>query len=319
MAVPGPLRRWNGWGDPAVAEELTPYATELLPTLVGPATPPVDATLASVAASLPASRLENRARPVHGRRRPGPSCPRPEPARLDRPALRTDRGGARRGRPPDQRGRGPRSAGPCPEPRLGAHPLWRRHERGRRRDADRRGPPGRLGGPGRAGRPYGFRTRERPGHLRGRARPGRPWKPPSARMASPWATSRSRSNTRRSAAGSPRGRRASNRSASDASSGCSPAVTSRPRPGRWTSPPFPASAAGPDLRELVLGSEGRLGILTDAVVRAVRRPRRDQVPRLLRCPTGSTRSVSPGRWPRRALPCPWSACPRRSRRRPRWR
>jgi alkyldihydroxyacetonephosphate synthase len=32
-------------------------------------------------------------------------------------------------------------------------------------------------------------------------------------------------------------------------------------------PPFPASAAGPDLREVVLGSEGRLGILTEATVR----------------------------------------------------
>jgi len=33
-------------------------------------------------------------------------------------------------------------------------------------------------------------------------------------------------------------------------------------------PPHPASAAGPDLRQVVLGSEGRLGILTDVVVRA---------------------------------------------------
>lgn len=32
-------------------------------------------------------------------------------------------------------------------------------------------------------------------------------------------------------------------------------------------PPFPASAAGPDLRELILGSEGRLGIMTEAIVR----------------------------------------------------
>jgi alkyldihydroxyacetonephosphate synthase len=31
--------------------------------------------------------------------------------------------------------------------------------------------------------------------------------------------------------------------------------------------PFPASAAGPDLREIVLGSEGRLGIITEACVR----------------------------------------------------
>jgi alkyldihydroxyacetonephosphate synthase len=32
-------------------------------------------------------------------------------------------------------------------------------------------------------------------------------------------------------------------------------------------PPFPASAAGPDLRHVVLGSEGRMGIVTEAVVR----------------------------------------------------
>jgi alkyldihydroxyacetonephosphate synthase len=42
-------------------------------------------------------------------------------------------------------------------------------------------------------------------------------------------------------------------------------------------PPFPASAAGPDLRELVLGSEGRLGVLTDVIVRARPRPERDIV------------------------------------------
>lgn len=32
-------------------------------------------------------------------------------------------------------------------------------------------------------------------------------------------------------------------------------------------PPFPASAAGPDLRHMVLGSEGRLGFITSAVMR----------------------------------------------------
>jgi len=37
-------------------------------------------------------------------------------------------------------------------------------------------------------------------------------------------------------------------------------------------PTFPASAAGPDLREWVLGSEGRLGVLTEATVRIHRLP-----------------------------------------------
>jgi len=37
--------------------------------------------------------------------------------------------------------------------------------------------------------------------------------------------------------------------------------------GRLEIPTFPASAAGTDLREIVLGSEGRMGILTEATVR----------------------------------------------------
>jgi alkyldihydroxyacetonephosphate synthase len=38
---------------------------------------------------------------------------------------------------------------------------------------------------------------------------------------------------------------------------------------------FPASAAGPELRQLVLGSEGRLGIITEATVRASPLPERE--------------------------------------------
>ena len=42
--------------------------------------------------------------------------------------------------------------------------------------------------------------------------------------------------------------------------------------GELRMPPLPASAAGPDLRQLVLGSEGRLGVLTEVVVRVTPRP-----------------------------------------------
>lgn len=43
-------------------------------------------------------------------------------------------------------------------------------------------------------------------------------------------------------------------------------------PGSLDLPPFPASAAGPDLRQMVLGSEGRLGVITSAIVRVRRLP-----------------------------------------------
>lgn len=41
-------------------------------------------------------------------------------------------------------------------------------------------------------------------------------------------------------------------------------------------PCFPASAAGPDLREMVLGSEGRLGVITEATVRVSLAPAREE-------------------------------------------
>lgn len=45
---------------------------------------------------------------------------------------------------------------------------------------------------------------------------------------------------------------------------------------RLEMPPLPASAAGPDLRQMVLGSEGRLGVLTRATVRISPTPRYEQ-------------------------------------------
>jgi alkyldihydroxyacetonephosphate synthase len=41
-------------------------------------------------------------------------------------------------------------------------------------------------------------------------------------------------------------------------------------------PPLPASAAGPDLRQLVLGSEGRLGVIAEATVRVQPIPEREE-------------------------------------------
>jgi alkyldihydroxyacetonephosphate synthase len=46
--------------------------------------------------------------------------------------------------------------------------------------------------------------------------------------------------------------------------------------GKLEMPPFPASAAGPDLRQLVLGSEGRLGIITEATVRVSPLPEQEE-------------------------------------------
>jgi alkyldihydroxyacetonephosphate synthase len=46
--------------------------------------------------------------------------------------------------------------------------------------------------------------------------------------------------------------------------------------GRLELPHFPASAAGPDVRELVLGSEGRAGIILSAQVRVRPRPQAEQ-------------------------------------------
>ncbi len=45
--------------------------------------------------------------------------------------------------------------------------------------------------------------------------------------------------------------------------------------GQLVLPSYPASAAGPDLREWVLGSEGRLGIITKAQVRIRPKPRKE--------------------------------------------
>ena len=51
------MRRWNGWGDDTVHYPLHPHVVHLLAELLGPGKPPRDAPLASVLARVPASRL----------------------------------------------------------------------------------------------------------------------------------------------------------------------------------------------------------------------------------------------------------------------
>src|SRR6185295_1384282 len=48
--------------------------------------------------------------------------------------------------------------------------------------------------------------------------------------------------------------------------------------GTLVMPPHPASAAGPDLRQLILGSEGRFGIVTETILRTVPRPAHEAIP-----------------------------------------
>jgi alkyldihydroxyacetonephosphate synthase len=47
--------------------------------------------------------------------------------------------------------------------------------------------------------------------------------------------------------------------------------------GTWNFPAMPASAAGPDFKHLLMGSEGRMGILEKATVRVVPLPEKDDV------------------------------------------
>ena len=294
------MRRWNGWGDD-VGRGATcrRRAMTLLQELVGPATPPVDASLDAVVAAVPAVPprpatpavdLDPEAR-IRAR-------PRPEPARLDRPAARPARRGAGRRRAPGRiRPPSRRCWRPPRERRLDAHPVRRRDERRRRRDVrpsdrpvvtvDLAGAAGLL----RLDETSGLATfgagTYGPG-ARGGAR---------SRTASRSATTRSRSRARRSAAGSPPARSASSRTATAGSSELFAGGHLETPRGPLDLPPYPASAAGPDLRQVVLGSEGRLGILTEVTVRASRTPAARAVQRLRRPRLGSRTRARPAARP----------------------
>ena len=56
------MRRWNGWGDDTITYPLPPSVAQLLADLLGPGTPPRDATFADVVAHVPTTRM-----PMHPR------------------------------------------------------------------------------------------------------------------------------------------------------------------------------------------------------------------------------------------------------------
>ncbi len=51
------MQRWNGWGDDSIAHPVQPTAARMLADELGPGTPPRDATLDDVLATVPTSRL----------------------------------------------------------------------------------------------------------------------------------------------------------------------------------------------------------------------------------------------------------------------
>ena len=90
--------------------------------------------------------------------------------------------------------------------------------------------------------------------------------------AGPSATSRTASPTARWAAGSRPAPRACSRT-STATSPRSPAAYAWCSRARcWSLRPLPSTSTGPSVREMILGSEGRLGIITEVTVQVHRIP-----------------------------------------------
>ena len=266
------MRRWNGWGDYSIETRLPPRALELLETLVGPGRPQRDATLDDVVATVPASRVAPDPRLdadplVRVRHARGQSLP-------DWIALRSGRLGA----VPDAVARPPDAAAV----------------------ADLFGLVARTGA---ALLPYGGGTSVVGGvTVRPSDRPvvtvdlgaaaGLRGLDETSQLATFGAGT---TGTAVEAALEPHGLTLGHYPQSFEASTIGGWVVTRsagqqsrgygriedlftgghletPR-GPYDLATHPASAAGPDLRETILGSEGRLGILTDVVVRASRRPR----------------------------------------------
>jgi len=263
------MRRWNGWGEEGVDAALPERARDLLAQLVGPGTPTTDVRLDDVVASVPASRLvdevawttDARDRVLHAR---GQSLP-------DWVALRSGRLGA----VPDAVAR------PTSDAEVRAV-LAVAAQRGARvipyggatsvvggvttRPSDAPIVSVDLGGTS------GLRSLD---EVSGLATFGAGTTGPALEAALEPA-GRTLGHYPQSFERSTVGGWVVTRSAGQESSGVG-RIEALFAGGHLESPvgpldlpTHPASAAGPDLRQLVLGSEGRLGILTDVVVRTSR-------------------------------------------------
>lgn len=270
------MRRWNGWGDDSISAEVPETARALLVRLLGPGRPPVDATLERALASLPASRLpahplvstdpETRARHARGQSLPDWVALRsgrlePVPDGVAFPTSDDDvrdllASAARTEAAVVPYGGGTSVVGGIDPP-----------------------PDGRPGLTVSLARLTGLRTFE---PRSGLARFGAGTTGPAVEAALGrvgWTLGHYPQSWEYSTVGG----WVASRSTGQQSIGFG-RIEALFAGGRLLAPvgvlelpPHPASAAGPDLRQLVLGSEGRLGILTEAVMRAVPRPGREVV------------------------------------------
>jgi alkyldihydroxyacetonephosphate synthase len=270
------MRRWNGWGDDSIDEHVPHQAMSLLRELVGPSEHPIDASLADVVASLPPSRLEAdsppgsgldldpRERVLHAR---GQSLP-------DWIALRT----GRLGTAPDAVARPEDAAAVAGLLAAAAARGWTLVPYG--------GGSSVVGGVTIAASDRPAITVDLAGtsglrHLdetSGLATFGAGTFGPAIEAAlGPFG--RTLGHYPQSFEGSTLGGWVATRSVGQQAHGYgridelfAGGRLETPR-GPLELPPHPASAAGPDVRQVVLGSEGRIGILTDVAVRTSRTPR----------------------------------------------
>ena len=269
-------RRWNGWGDPALEVALSPRAVDGLGGLVGPGSPPQDATLTSVVASVPESRIGQES---------GLSLDPADRVSHARGQDATDWIALRSGRVPAVP-----DAVARPADAAAARALLDRAATAGWTLVPYGGGTSVVGGVTvvASERPVvsvDLRTMSGLRHLdsvSGLARFGAGTTGPAVEAALAPQGLRL-GHAPQSFEFSTVGGWVASRSSGQTSMGIgrierlfagghleAPA-------GSLDLPPFPASAAGPDLREAVLGSEGRLGILTDVVVRATRLPQREIV------------------------------------------